>query len=419
MKTIRVSIASGAAAAIVLIGGVASAQSVAFSSEIGVGAQGTEVTSLQTWLENNGYYSGPVTGYYGALTQAGVKNYQSANGISATGYVGPLTLASLNAKASGSSSTTVSANSSEIASLQAQLNALLAEIQAIESGTTNTVTTTSVPVGASVSLETNMGTGVTGSLGVTTGTSPYTYSITRYPSNGTITSFNSQTGAFTYTPNSNYSGSDTFQYTVSNSAGISSPQTVTVNVASNSTTSSSAATAQALSFSTSNGASFNGVLSGNGSTPLTYSIVSSPSYGTISNFNSSTGSFTYTPTNSSYTGNDSFTYTVSNSYGASSPQTVTVNLQAASSIGAPTGQNFTISTSANTSVNGTLTASGTGPFTYAIAVPPMHGTINSFTPLTGAFTYTPSNGYTGTDMFTYTVTNSSGTSAAYTVNINV
>ena len=55
---------------------------------------------LQQWLYQNGYYpQGLVTGYYGALTQAAVQNFQAKNGIvssgtpDSTGYgnVGPKT----------------------------------------------------------------------------------------------------------------------------------------------------------------------------------------------------------------------------------------------------------------------------------------------------------------------------------------
>lgn len=377
---------------------------------MGVGAQGTEVTSLQTWLENNGYYSGPVTGYYGSLTMAAVERFQSANGISATGYVGPLTLAALNARASGTS--TVSANSSTIAQLEAELDSLLAQIQTLEGNTTTSITTT-IPTAQSTTLETNENTAVGATLGAS-GTSPFTYTITSSPLNGTITSFNPSTGAFTYTPNNNYSGTDTFSYTVGNSSGTSAPMTVTLDVGG---ANSGAPTGQALSFSTSNGTSYNGTLSASGNSPYTYTITSEPSHGSISNFNPSTGTFTYVPT-SNYSGSDTFTYTVSNSAGVSSPVTVTVQ-NGSSSTTAPTGQPLSFSTANGAAVNGTLTASGSGPYTYQIVTNPSYGTIANFNSSTGTFTYIPTSAtYTGTDSFTYTVSNGTGTSSAYTVTID-
>ena len=58
---------------------------------------------------------------------------------------------------------------------------------------------------------------------------------------------------------------------------------------------------------------------------LTYSIVSSPSHGTISGFDSSTGEFTYTPT-TDYVGEDSFTYRVNDGELNSSTVTVTLSV---------------------------------------------------------------------------------------------
>jgi peptidoglycan hydrolase-like protein with peptidoglycan-binding domain len=311
-------IGSCVAAALLISAGVASAQSVAFSNEFGVGAQGSNVTNLQTWLTDKGYYSGPITGYYGSLTQAGVEAFQSANGISATGFVGPLTLSALNSMDTGVSTTgTVSTNSTELAQLQSELDSLLAQIQAIESGTTSTV-----PTGSNITLQTNEGVGASGAV-TASGTGPFTYAIVNQPSNGVVNSFNTQTGAFTYTPNANFSGNDTFTYTVANSSGTSAPMTVTIAVSPTSNTTTTPV-GQPISFSTSGGAAFNGTLTASGTGPFTYTIVTGPLWGSISNFNSSTGAFTYTPTSATYTGSDSFTYTVSNGTSTSVPSMVSI-----------------------------------------------------------------------------------------------
>jgi peptidoglycan hydrolase-like protein with peptidoglycan-binding domain len=52
---------------------------------------GSQVTSLQSYLYNNGYMTHTPTGYFGGLTWQGVVNFQRAYGISATGFVGPIT----------------------------------------------------------------------------------------------------------------------------------------------------------------------------------------------------------------------------------------------------------------------------------------------------------------------------------------
>jgi peptidoglycan hydrolase-like protein with peptidoglycan-binding domain len=67
-----------------------------FSNFLDVGSTGDDVTALQQKLTTLGDYSGPVTGYFGQLTQAAVEQFQGANGIAQVGYVGPATRAALN-----------------------------------------------------------------------------------------------------------------------------------------------------------------------------------------------------------------------------------------------------------------------------------------------------------------------------------
>lgn len=68
-----------------------------FTELLTLGSEDAQVTALQNRLAALGFYSGPVTGYFGTLTQSAVMKYQTANGIEATGSLGPLTRAALNA----------------------------------------------------------------------------------------------------------------------------------------------------------------------------------------------------------------------------------------------------------------------------------------------------------------------------------
>ncbi|MBW4496537.1 MAG: peptidoglycan-binding protein [Oscillatoria princeps RMCB-10] len=56
---------------------------------------GSQVTALQERLAATGYYDGPITGYYGSLTEAAVIRFQQANGLPADGVVGGDTQAAL------------------------------------------------------------------------------------------------------------------------------------------------------------------------------------------------------------------------------------------------------------------------------------------------------------------------------------
>ncbi len=59
---------------------------------------GSDVSALQTFLAKDAtiYPQGLVTGYFGYLTKAAVSNFQTRNGISSVGRVGPATLPVLN-----------------------------------------------------------------------------------------------------------------------------------------------------------------------------------------------------------------------------------------------------------------------------------------------------------------------------------
>ena len=55
------------------------------------GSKGQAVVTLQQNLKNRGIYNGPITGYYGNLTEAAVIKFQRAQGITVDGIVGPQT----------------------------------------------------------------------------------------------------------------------------------------------------------------------------------------------------------------------------------------------------------------------------------------------------------------------------------------
>ena len=74
----------------------ASTSGYTFSNFLDIGSTGADVTALQNKLTSLGLYSGPITGYFGSLTQAAVEAFQGQHNINQVGYVGPSTRAALN-----------------------------------------------------------------------------------------------------------------------------------------------------------------------------------------------------------------------------------------------------------------------------------------------------------------------------------
>jgi hypothetical protein len=67
-----------------------------FNKNIGFKYRNVDVTELQTRLISLGYMRGTATGYFGVVTLQAVKDFQRANGITPTGFVGVMTRGLLN-----------------------------------------------------------------------------------------------------------------------------------------------------------------------------------------------------------------------------------------------------------------------------------------------------------------------------------
>ncbi len=68
-----------------------------FTHTLALGSKGAEVTALQKALTHAGIYKGPITAYFGPLTRAAVRAFQTKNGLSPVGYTGPKTRVLLSA----------------------------------------------------------------------------------------------------------------------------------------------------------------------------------------------------------------------------------------------------------------------------------------------------------------------------------
>jgi hypothetical protein len=90
---------------------------------------------------------------------------------------------------------------------------------------------------------------------------------------------------------------------------------------------------------------------------------------------------------------------------------------------APSAANDTLATTLNVVASGSLGSNDTvgadAGATWAVATGPAHGTLTITNASTGAYSYTPTAGYTGADSFTYTLTDQDGDVATASANITV
>jgi hypothetical protein len=224
------------------------------------------------------------------------------------------------------------------------------------------------------------------------------------PAHGTVNFTNN--GGFTYISSNNFTGSDSFTYRADDGITNSSPATVTITVTANAVPLATNDTYTVLTNTTLR-VSAPGVLSndvdGNGD-PLTAVLVSGTTHGTLNLTNN--GGFSYTPTNS-YVGPDTFTYRANDGLANSAIATVniTVTTNGAPNL-APVPNNDSYSVIAGSTfaiaAPGILAndTDGNGDtLTAVLIVGPTNGVLNLTN--NGGFSYTPTNNFIGTDLFTY------------------
>jgi hypothetical protein len=156
--------------------------------------------------------------------------------------------------------------------------------------------------------------------------------------------------------------------------------------------------------------------------PSTFTITTPPNEGGTATFDSTTGLLSYTPA-AGFVGTETLAYTVSDSNSAtSSPTTITFNVVGPGPIAV--ADNFTAVagqlTQLNILANDTDATSTLNPATVVIATQPNSGATLSVNASTGVITYLAAVSFSGTDTFTYTVSDYAGEiSSPATVTVTV
>ena len=226
--------------------------------------------------------------------------------------------------------------------------------------------------------------------------------IVSAPSNGSATIVN---GQIVYNPNAGFSGTDTFTYEVQDPQGNKTTATVTVTVkpvdddvkAGNDSATTNEGEAVTIN-----------VLGNDDADASITRVVSSPANGSATIVN---GQIVYNP-NAGFSGTDTFTYEVTDPNGNTTTATVTVTVKgdvkaANDSVTTGEDQPVTIDVLNNDDTDATLTRVVTGPSNGT-------ATISG-----GQIVYAPNAGFSGTDTFTYEVTDPNGNTTTATVTVIV
>lgn len=230
--------------------------------------------------------------------------------------------------------------------------------------------------------------------------------------NGTLTL--TTAGAVTYTPNANYSGSDSFSVSVSDGAGGTVTGTVTLNVAA---VNDAPTFTGANTLATNEDVTVNHQLTATDveANPLTYSLATGAQHGTVTV--TAAGAVTYAPA-ANYAGPDSFSASVSDGAGGQTTTAFNVTVAAVNDAPVFTSAN-TLATNEDVTANHQLTAADpdANSLVYSLVTGVQHGSITLTA--AGAVTYAPAANYSGMDSFAARVSDGAGGEATLVVNITV
>jgi large repetitive protein len=221
-------------------------------------------------------------------------------------------------------------------------------------------------------------------------------------------------GTITYTPNANFSGSDTITYTISDGQGGTATATVTITVTpvndppvavndAATTLEDTPVTVPVLANDTD--------IDGN---PLTVTAASAPNGTVVINPD---GTITYTP-RANFNGTDTITYSITDGVGGVATATVTITITPVND--APVAVPDAATTLEDTAVIISPLANDSDvdgdPLTITSATAP-NGTvvINA----NGTITYTPNANFNGADTITYTISDGNGGTATTTIAVTV
>lgn len=240
------------------------------------------------------------------------------------------------------------------------------------------------------------------------------------PSHGTVWDFGPD-GGFSYSPDEQFVGSDSFTYQAFDGAATGSTTTVTITVTNTAPTASNE-TYGVQADSSIDVAALTGVLANDADADgdcIIASLVTDVSHGTL--VLNEDGSFTY-EADAEFVGNDSFTYTAND--GVADCTAATVTLVVHGSNQAPTGTNDSYTLVHDTylwidplGVLANDSDAESDPLSSIVASAPSHGELTLYPD--GTFYYLPEVNYVGEDSFTYLANDGADDSDPNTVTITV
>ncbi|MDH5545058.1 MAG: PKD domain-containing protein [Gammaproteobacteria bacterium] len=218
------------------------------------------------------------------------------------------------------------------------------------------------------------------------------------PSHGYLTL---ESNRFSYTPIANYSGPDSFEYTVTDAMGLQSTANVLIDVIAV----NDVPEINNLALQTQEDAPVSGILVAHDvdSNDISFTIHSPPQNGKIEGLNTNTGEFTFVPA-ANFSGTIEFEALASDGIDNSLPAKVKIDVLAIND-SPVAADDYYVTLEGQNLKTGNVLGNDTDVDGDVLMVlqleQPQNGT--AYSNNDGTFTYTPNEGYTGEDSFSYTI----------------
>ena len=284
----------------------------------------------------------------------------------------------------------------------------------------NVVVTNTLPVASNDVIGINEDQIYNGNLIATDGDGDaLTYSVVANATNGAVVIDNAATGAFTYTPNSNFNGSDSFSFKVNDGAANSNIATVSINVAAindapvlsaigNKTLAENSVVNVALSASDVE------------ADTITLAATGLPVFISLVDNGNGTGSLSLAPGYED-AGSYNITINVTDNGAPTQSDSEVITVVVTNVNRAPVANSGAAAANEDQAYNGTMSANDADgdALSYALVSSAVNGSVVITNAATGAFSYTPNGNFSGSDSFTFKVNDGSVDSNIATVSINV
>ena len=233
------------------------------------------------------------------------------------------------------------------------------------------------------------------------------FTVLSQPKNGTLSG---TAPSLSYSPNANYSGSDSFSYKAND--GVADSNTATVTITVNGINDNPEAANQDVEVNEDGTASITLTGSDEEEDTLSFTVLSQPKNGTLSG---TAPTLSYSP-NANYSGSDSFSYKANDGSADSNAATVTITVNGVND--KPEVANQSVDVDEDGSVSITLSGSDEEGDTLSFTVlsQPKNGTLSGTAP---SLSYSPNANYSGSDSFTFKANDGKADSNTATVTINV